>query len=184
MAKILVAYDTTEDQTRKIGQYMGDSVSRSGHDAQVIDIRRPSTGFSSDGCDAIIVGASIYFGRHFRHLSELVRRHKACLAAVPSGFFSVSLSAGVEKQKAEAIQYLGAFLEKVEWSPTIETTLAGGLLYLEYRFLKRWMMKRIAKDAGKDTDTSKNHEYTDWEVVDQFMTAFLVQLNQRPSGGT
>lgn len=174
---ILIAYDTTEGQTRKIAQYMGEAVSRSGHDAQVIDIRRPPSGFSLDGFEAILVGASIHLGKHSRHLIEFVRRHKARLEAVPTGFFSVSLSAGVETQKAEADRCLNEFIQKADWSPTIKTTFAGGLLYREYWFLKRWMMKKIAKDAGKDTDTSKNHEYTDWRAVDQFVTQFL-QLEQ------
>ena len=107
-----------------------------------------------------------------------VRRHKVRLEVVPTGFFSVSLSAGVEKQKAEAVLYLDAFLQKAEWSPTIKTTFAGGLPYREYGFLKRWMMKKIAKDAGKDTDTSKNHEHTDWQTIDGFVQAFLVQVEQ------
>ena len=37
-------------------------------------------------------------------------------------------------------------------------------------------MKKIARDAGKDTDTSKNHEYTDWKAVDQFVSGFLSHL--------
>ncbi|NLX97888.1 MAG: protoporphyrinogen oxidase [Rhodopirellula sp.] len=176
MASILIAYDTGEGQTRKIAQYMGYFVSRSGHDVQVIDIRRPPSGFSFDGIDAVLVGASIHLGKHSRHIVDFVGRHKARLEAAPTGFFSVSLSAGVEKQKAEAGRFLEEFLQKVDWSPTIKATFAGGLLYREYGFLKRWMMKKIARDAGKDTDTSKNHEYTDWQAVDGFVQEFLAQL--------
>jgi len=112
-----------------------------------------------------------------------VRRHKVRLEGVPTGFFSVSLSAGVEKQKAEAVLYLDAFLQKAEWSPTIKTTFAGGLLYREYGFLKRWMMKEIARDAGKDTDTSKNHEYIDWKAVDGFVSGFLAPSEQHQREG-
>ena len=41
---------------------------------------------------------------------------------------------------------------------------------------KRWMLKKIARQAGKDTDTSKNHEYTNWKAVDQFVSGFLSHL--------
>lgn len=44
MASILIAYDTGEGQTRKIAQYMGNFVSRSGHDVQGTRIGRPSMG--------------------------------------------------------------------------------------------------------------------------------------------
>lgn len=179
MSRIVIAYDTTEGQTRKVAQYMGESVSRSGHNAQVLDIRRLPSGLSLEGFDAILVGASIHLGRYSRHLSACVRRHKARLEAVPTALFSVSLSAaGTEKQKADAERCLNEFLQQVDWSPTIKTTFAGGLAYRKYGFLKRWMMKKIAKDAGKDTDTSKNHEYTDWQSVDQFLKDFLAQLGQ------
>ena len=40
------------------------------------------------------------------------------------------------------------------------------------------MMKKIARDAGKETDTSKNHEYTDWKAVDQFVSGFLAHVEQ------
>jgi hypothetical protein len=52
MRRMMIAYDTTEGQTRKIARYMGGFVRRAGHDAQVIDIRRPPTGFSLNGFDA------------------------------------------------------------------------------------------------------------------------------------
>lgn len=186
MKRALIAYDTTEGQTRKIAQYMGEAVRRAGRDAQVTDIRRPPSGFSLDGFDGILVGGSIHLGKHCRHLSAFIRRHKAQLEAVPTAFFSVSLSAaGKEKQKAEAERCLNEFLQQADWSPTIKTTFAGGLAYRKYGLLKRWIMKRIARDAGGDTDTSKNYEYTDWHAVDQFVQEFLAQLEQhQPTGRT
>ena len=180
MARILIAYDTTEGQTRKIAQYVDDLVHGSGHDTQVVDVRRPPSSFSLDGFDAGLVGGSIHVGKHSRHLVEFVRRHKARLTVIPTGFFSVSLSAaGAEKQKADADRCLNEFLQQAEWSPTVKTTVAGGLLYRKYGLLKRWIMKRIARDAGGDTDTSKDHEYTDWKAVDQFVQQFLAQAEQR-----
>jgi menaquinone-dependent protoporphyrinogen oxidase len=146
----------------------------------VIDIRRPPKGFSPDGFDAIIVGASIHMSKHSRQLSEFVGRHISRLNVVPSGFFSVSLSAaGSEKERADASRFVEEFLTQAGWNPAIKATLAGGLRYREYNFLKRWMMKKIARDAGKDTDTSKNHEYTDWNAVAQFVGEFLAHLEQQ-----
>ena len=145
----------------------------------MIDIRRPPTGFTPDAFDAIVIGASIHMSKHSRQLSEFVRRHIARLNAVPSGFFSVSLSAaGSEQERADASRFVEEFLQQTGWNPAIKTTLAGGLQYRDYGFLKRWMMKKIAREAGKDTDTSKNHEYTDWNAVDKFVGAFVAELEQ------
>lgn len=177
MTKILIAYDTTEGQTRKIAQHVADAIARTGRDVQVVDLRKPPPGLSLREFDAVLAGASIHMGKHSRRLSQFVGQHKSGLDGPPSGFFSVSLSAaGTEKQKADADRCLDEFLHQANWLPTIKSTFAGALLYREYGFLKRWIMKRIARDAGGDTDTSKNHEYTDWKAVDQFVKEFLLQV--------
>ena len=75
-----------------------------------------------------------------------------------------------------ASRFVEEFLQETGGTPALKATFAGGLLYREYGFLRRWMMKKIAKQAGKDTDTSKNHEYTDWKAVDQFVSGFLSHL--------
>ena len=71
MAQLLIAYDTTEGRTRKIARYMGEVASRSGHEVQVIDIRRPPAGFSLEGFDVVLVGASIHVGKHSPRLASL-----------------------------------------------------------------------------------------------------------------
>jgi menaquinone-dependent protoporphyrinogen IX oxidase len=38
--------------------------------------------------------------------------------------------------------------------------------------MKRWIMKKIAADTGKETDTSKNHVFTDWGDVEAFVEDF------------
>lgn len=177
MPRILIAYDTTEGQTRKIAQFMGDAVRRAGRDVQVVDIRRPPSGFALDGFDAVLVGASIHLGKHSGRLLKFVRRHQVRLKAVPSAFFSVSLSAaGSDKEKNDARRFVEELLRQSEWSPAVKAAFAGGLMYREYGLLKRWMMKKIAKGGGKDTDTSKNHEYTDWTAVERFVGEFLAGL--------
>ena len=182
MSSILIAYDTTEGQPRNIAQHIAGAITRSGKEVEVIDIRQPPTGFTLDSFDAVVIGASIHMSKHSRQLSEFVHRHVARLNAVPSGFFSVSLSAaGSEQERADASRFVEEFLTQSAWNPAIKATIAGGLRYREYGFLKRWMMKKIAREAGKDTDTSKNHEYTDWNAVDKFVSGFLFHLEQ-PTG--
>ena len=49
--------------------------------------------------------------------------------------------------------------------PTFRTNLAGALLYQNYGFFNRWIVKR---GGAGDTDTSRNYVYTDWTAVDHF----------------
>jgi menaquinone-dependent protoporphyrinogen oxidase len=128
MTSILIAYDTTEGQTRNIAQHIADAIARSDKEVEVIDIRHPSTGFALDGVDAILIGASIHMSKHSRQLSEFVHRRIGRLNAVPSGFFSVSLSAaGSEQERADASRFVEEFLQQTGWNPAIKTTIAGGL---------------------------------------------------------
>ena len=51
--------------------------------------------------------------------------------------------------------------------------MAGALPYTRYNFLVRFVMRRISKAEGGDTDTSRDYEYTDWAAVDRFAVEFV-----------
>jgi menaquinone-dependent protoporphyrinogen oxidase len=46
--------------------------------------------------------------------------------------------------------------------------VAGRLAYTQYGFFKRWIMRAIARREGGSTDTTRDHEYTDWDAVTRF----------------
>jgi menaquinone-dependent protoporphyrinogen oxidase len=50
--------------------------------------------------------------------------------------------------------------------------VAGALPYSKYNFFIRFIMRRIAAQAGGDVDTSRDYEYTDWGAVDRFASQF------------
>lgn len=182
MSSILILYDTTEGQTRRIARYVADAVAGDGRLVDVHEIRKLPRGFAVDRFDAVIVGASIHMGRHSKRLSKFLAMYRPGLERIPSAFFSVSLSAaGTEEETRRAEGYVTELLEQTGWRPPVTATFAGGLRYREYGFLKRWIMKKIARDAGKDTDTSKNHEYTDWDAVDRFVRDFLSLPEGKPA---
>ena len=45
---------------------------------------------------------------------------------------------------------------------------AGALLYTRYGWVKRHLMRAIARHEGGDVDTSRDHDYTDWDAVEHF----------------
>jgi menaquinone-dependent protoporphyrinogen oxidase len=182
MPNIVILYDTTEGQTRKIAQHVSDVVAGAGHQVELHDIRKLPSDFSVDQFDAAIVGASIHLGKHSKRFTEFVGTHRPNLEEIPSAFFSVSLSAAgpEEEKRKEAEKFVTDFLEQTGWKPKMTATFGGGLLYREYWFLKRRLMKKIAKDGGKDTDTSNNHVYTDWNSVNRFVVDFLDRCLKSP----
>jgi menaquinone-dependent protoporphyrinogen oxidase len=45
-------------------------------------------------------------------------------------------------------------------------------MYSKYNWFIRFVMKRIARRAGASTDTSRDHEFTDWVALDRFVNEF------------
>jgi menaquinone-dependent protoporphyrinogen oxidase len=57
---------------------------------------------------------------------------------------------------------------------------AGRLAYTQYGFVKRQLMKWIARKEGGATDASHDWEYTDWDAVDRFADALAAQVTATP----
>ncbi|WP_041652319.1 flavodoxin domain-containing protein [Pseudarthrobacter phenanthrenivorans] len=171
MAVVYIPYGTSEGQSGKIAEFIADVIHAHGHKAQTADIRRAGN-FIPDWFDAVIVGASIHSGRHEEYVTEFVQKNKDILESVPSAFFSVSLSAHGDTEGAEG--YVKKFEEETGWHPAQVGLFGGALLYTQYGFIKRLMMKKIAGSNGSlDTDTSQDYVYTEWDGVKQFTEDFL-----------
>jgi len=177
MARLLLAYDTVEGQTRKIAEHMAQLATQRGHDISLV----PITDVPADcePLDGAILGASIHVGRHSRRFTDFVQKQLGWLDSMPVAFFSVSLSAsGPTEEREQAMGYVRALLSETGWRPQATAIIGGGLPYRRYGFLKRLFMRKIAREGGRDTDTSRNHEYTDWAAVDQFTRLFLDQFDR------
>jgi menaquinone-dependent protoporphyrinogen oxidase len=175
MSRVAVLYDSTEGQTAKIARRVAEIAAAAGHSAEPSDVRTLPANWTPAAFDAVILGASVHVGRHSRPVTELVQRHRAALEVVPAAFFSVSLSAAgkTDRQQRNARGLVDEFLMETGWRPTATATFAGALLYRDYGFLKRMLLRWIAGREGGDTDTSRNYEYTDWGQVEHFTRDFL-----------
>jgi menaquinone-dependent protoporphyrinogen oxidase len=171
MMRILIPYGTTEGQTAKISEYLADVIRDHGQEAYAVDIKGSDT-LELDGYDAVIVGASIHMGKHEDYVRHFVRENRDVLEHLPSAFFSVSLAAHDEPEVAEG--YIEEFVQETDWRPGMVGLFGGAQLYTQYGFIKRHVMKRIARHKGSpDTDTSRDYVYTEWENVKRFAEEFL-----------
>ena len=176
MARVLIAYGTNEGQTARIAEHIAGVARGRGHEAEVVDIGGLPDGSRPEGYDAVIVGAPIHMGEHEDYVRDFVRKNRQLLERVPSAFFSVSLTARehTEKARAQTKGYVEKFVEETDWHPDRVGIFAGALLYRQYGFVKRHLMRRISKQMGnQDTDTSRDYEYTDWDDVGHFAEEFL-----------
>jgi menaquinone-dependent protoporphyrinogen oxidase len=171
MMRVLIAYGTTEGQTARISEYLADVIRDHGHEAYTVDIKG-SGAPEPDGYDAVIVGASIHMGKHEDYVQDFVRENRDALERLLSAFFSVSLAAHDDTEEAES--YIEEFVQETGWRPGMIGLFGGALLYTQYGFIKRHLMKQIARHKGSpDTDTSRDYVYTDWESVKHFAEEFL-----------
>ncbi|MCX2818276.1 protoporphyrinogen oxidase [Haladaptatus sp. F3-133] len=171
MASFLVVYGTVEGQTQKVAERIGRVVEENGGEATTVEAgSEPSV----RGYDAVIIGSAVHYEKHHPDVRRLVSSNAEALREKPTAFFQISLSSAVGgKGRAEAAGYADAFLEDLGWNPDRIGFFGGALRYSKYGFVKRLMMKRIAKDATGDTDTSRDYEYTDWGEVERFASDFM-----------
>ncbi len=180
-ARILIVYGTSYGQTAKIAARIREQLVARGFSVGLYKGDALPSGLALSGYDAVVVGASLIIGGHQRYIGRFIRRHAPELQHIPSAFFSVSGSAGSEKveQRATARRIMAEFLRKSGWSPELETTFAGAITYTRYNPVLRWWMKRISRAEGGSTDTSRDHEYTDWSQVEQFATEVARMAEER-----
>jgi menaquinone-dependent protoporphyrinogen oxidase len=180
MKPVLILYATREGHTRRIAEHLAATVRARGHEAVVVDAAHLPEGFSLDSYAAAIVSASVHTGTHEREIVAFVKFHRAELERIPAVFLSVSLSeAGVEdpaatpERRAQAAadvqRMIDVFLKETGWHPSKVRAAAGALSYTKYNFLIRFVMKRIAKSQGASTDTSRDHDLTDWAALDHIV---------------
>ena len=175
MSKVLISYGTTEGQTAQIAEVLAEVLRDRGHEADHVDVTSLADTVP-DGYDAVLIGASIHVGKHDKHVVEFVKKNVDTLIRLPSAFFSVSLAAHGDTSEAEG--YVDQFEEETGWHPDKVAMFGGALLYTQYGFIKRHMMKKIAKDKPGDLglDLSRDYVYTEWDAVKRFAEHFADQL--------
>ena len=179
--QILVFFGTNYGQTAKIARYIAERLASHGCSARLVNGDAPPPDVSIADFDGVIIGGSIIRGRHQECVRRFVRLHRDALNAMPSAFFSVSGSAASRNEagKQEARECIDRFLRETAWRPGVVESVAGAMAFTKYNPFVRWMLKQISKRNGGPTDTSRDHELTDWSQVERFADAFLDRLPQR-----
>jgi len=184
MNSILVVYGTTEGQTRKIAEFIANAVRSRGVDVETVDSATDAATNVRPVHAAAIVCGSLHQRHYQSSLLHFVRHHRTRLAAIPTAFVSVSMTAVLNDahSRAELQQVAKGFYAESGWSPRFTLHVAGALRYTQYDFFKRLVMKLIAKYQGGDTDTLHDHEYTDWDAITRFVQDFMSVAQVRESG--
>ena len=189
MKPFVVLYATREGHTRRIAEYVGAKIVALGHTAEVHDVSALREPFDVCRYRGAIIAASIHGGRHETEMVEFVKRHRRALEGMSAAFLSVSLSEAVveatcgaearrEKADDKVREKIALFLHATEWRPRRVEPVEGALLYSRHGALARFVMRLRAKRYCISTDTSSDHEYTDWDALERFVDEFVERTGE------
>jgi len=178
MSKFLLVYGTTEGHTKRIAERMAAVMRDAGHEVDLHDSKEMRSASIEAGYDGVLVGGSVHAGDHQSSLREFVERNRETLGRTHAAFFSVSLTAAEtnEEARGEARAAVDRFVRETGWTPPHVEMIAGALVYSQYNFFVRQLMKLIAGRGSHPTDTSRDYDYTDWKRVEEFALSFAATI--------
>ena len=176
---ILILYATREGQTAKIAEYVAQRLQGMQHQVNTQSVSTLPRGFKLEPFDAAILGGPIHIGHYPRHLTTFAKQHHTWLNSHPSALFTVCMAirSKVSASRTQAETFGEQFGKATLWQPRLKATFAGAVKYTQYGFITRYIMKSIAGREGGSTDTSRDHEYTDWDAVAAFSEQFARSLS-------
>ena len=122
----------------------------------------------------MVVGDSIHAVKHSRPMTHYLEDHVVALNSMPSALFQVCLTSANPdaEHTATAHSLVEELMDRTGFDPDAVGMFAGALVYTQYGWLKRHVMRAIVKREGGDLDMTKDYEYTDWDAVTQFAGHF------------
>ena len=175
--RVLVVFASSFGQTRKIAEAIALRLRRRGCAVELGDAGQGVSALPPpDDYDAVVLGSRVEYGKHAPAIAAYVRAYRASLFDVVSAFFSVSMSASKRELGTDPGGYVKKQLEDLAWEPRVTAAFGGALPYTRYGRILRFVMKQISKRAGHTTDTSRDHEFTDWAAVDRFADAIADEV--------
>lgn len=176
--KVLIAYASTEGQTRKIAQRLADHIVDGGRSVELVELAN-ATRMDLQRFDGVILAASVHVGHYQRALTNFAAERSKDLQAKSTLFLSVSLAAaghdaedwkGLDKIKEE-------FIEATGWTPSRVEQVAGAYVPSEYDIFRRFIMRRILAAKNPEADLDADKEYTDWNLLFRTTDDWLAGIN-------
>ncbi|MBY5994202.1 menaquinone-dependent protoporphyrinogen IX dehydrogenase [Ferrimonas balearica] len=167
MKRVLILYSTVDGQTRHIAERLQARLEAQEHQVTVADLARGGALLAE--ADAVIIGASIRYGKFRPALFDFIRRHQGHLERLPSAFFSVNLVARkANKNTPDTNPYMTKFAKLSPWQPNLLGVFAGKLDYPAYGFWDKQVIRFIMWITKGPTAPDAVVEYTDWGQVELF----------------
>jgi menaquinone-dependent protoporphyrinogen oxidase len=170
MSRFLILFGTTNGQTGKIARFLAEQWRDSGNEVDLVEGGQKGVDPDPASYAGVVVAASVHLHDYQRGVRHWVRRHAAGLQGKPSVFLSVCLGVlqNDPKVRHDLDEIVQHFVKETGWQPSRVKIVAGALPYSRYNWITKWVMRRIARKAGVETDWHRDYEYTDWEDLRKF----------------
>lgn len=172
--KILIAYATTEGQTRKICRFCADALIDNGHSVELLNLGDDEDGLDLSRFDAAILAASLHLGAYQVAIENFAENHSTALENIPTMFLSVSLAvaSGEADDLNELEEIAQRFFENTGWHPARVEHVAGAFRFTQYDFFRSLAMRWVAAKQGQTVDPNTDREYTDWDALHRAVLDF------------
>ena len=168
----LIIYSSTDGHTKYIAEYICSNLKNS-MNYKIVSLKEAND-LNLNNINSIIIGASIRYGKYQDELYQFINNNNHFLNSIKSSFFSVNAVARkVDKNTIQTNPYILKFFKKTIWTPNITAVFAGRIDYQKYSFFDKHIIRFIMWLTKGPTDLSNPHEFTDWKVVDSFVTALI-----------
>lgn len=155
--KIAVIFATPDGQTHKISGNIAALLQERGVDVDVINGHVMQLDFPYGEYDGVILGGSIHTGEHAARMEEVIVNQCAAWEDFPTAFFAVSPThsgVAVSDSEQDAEDYIEDVLHYSGWRPDYIGLFTGGLRFVQYGFVKKYMgdddYKRLAITSLED----------------------------------
>lgn len=171
--KVLIAYGSTEGQTKKIVKTVAKQIRDMGHEVAMFDTSGLLGDLHPAAFERIIIAGSVHVERHQETMELFVQSYLKELLSKPALFISVSLAAAFDDGMPDAQGYVDSFTKNTGWTPKTALLVAGAVRHGEYGYYEEHIFEHIViKDRSMD-DPSKDHEFTDWNALAKDVEGFI-----------
>ena len=194
MKPFLVAYASRSGQTRRLAEGIVDRIRTLGHEVQLQDVRTEALPHL-ERYAGVVLAANVHLGHHEREMVKFVRSRRSELDALPTVFFSVSLTEAtvedvhrpdperVDARRAVA-KVLEDFVLETGWRPQRSVPIAGALTDGGHGPLTRFLLRAVARQTFLD-DVIREVTFTDRAAlnreVDQLVRAGVARSRSNPA---
>ncbi len=179
MKRVALVVYSHHGHTKKVAEVLARQFNSFGIEADIYNL---SDGEEPDSkviqkYSSVIIGGPVYYGEYPEQLLDWVAYHRELLLRTRLCFYSVGLHAvgrGIRSNKA-AESTIDRFLYLTDVKAESTASFAGCLPYTKMKLIPRKLAACVAKLHKCPTDTTQDHELTDWDQVEQFGWAILGQ---------